>query len=92
MQSGGRFCDPHNCSEKVREIYLAQFVEREWNPHPPQTFLKWYAFQSGRGKLSSEAEEFFGHKGEVIEYSNPVTAFNTAHVYEEWQKVRRWSA
>lgn len=35
-------CSAHNCSEKVRKIHFAQFVDRGWHPHPPQEFYDWW--------------------------------------------------
>lgn len=38
-------CDQAGCNDKIRELHRAQFVDRRWNPHPPQKFDLWWRTQ-----------------------------------------------
>src|SRR5205823_12840261 len=35
-------CDEHGCSEKQRKNHFDMMVNRAWNPHPSQDFVKWW--------------------------------------------------
>lgn len=40
-----RLCEESGCSAKIAKIHFEQFVNRDWHPHPPQDFKKWWLDQ-----------------------------------------------
>jgi hypothetical protein len=70
----GRLCDKDGCSEKLRKIHFAQFVYRQWHPHPPRAFFEWW----------SRHPDNFSEGG-----SGPVIAFNAKCYYEQFCEARQ---
>jgi hypothetical protein len=35
-------CDYHECSSSQRKLHYRQYVQRRWNPHPPEQFAQWW--------------------------------------------------
>jgi hypothetical protein len=52
-------CDQAGCSEKIRKIHAAQFVDRRWNPHPPQSFVAWWANRPEHADSGVDASRAF---------------------------------
>lgn len=38
-------CEEHGCSDKIKKLHSAQYVDQRWNPHPPIEFRKWWKTQ-----------------------------------------------
>ena len=38
-------CREHGCSEKIAKIHAAQYVDRNWHPHPSAEFETWWKTQ-----------------------------------------------
>jgi hypothetical protein len=68
-----RLCDKAGCSDKLRKVHFAQFVERGWHPHPPQTFFDWWSRHPDNVGAGS---------------SGPVTFFNAARYYAQFCEMR----
>lgn len=68
-----RLCDEHGCSPKKRKVHFDQFVDRNWHPHPPQRFLKWFAGHADK----KESPDL-----------NPVVAFNCASYYDSYCEAK----
>ncbi len=43
-------CSRANCSEKIAKIHYDQYVNRDWHPHPPDTFTEWWRFHDDHVK------------------------------------------
>jgi hypothetical protein len=35
-------CDYHECPPKQRAVHHTQYCLKQWNPHPPEQFEKWW--------------------------------------------------
>ena len=73
-------CDQAGCNEKVAGIHHAQFVDRNWNPHPPRSFIKWWP----HGKAVCEEKS-----GEAWRHVDEVRAYNCETVRQIWTEVNQ---
>jgi hypothetical protein len=73
-------CAFHECNEKQRKIHYAQYVNRRWNPHPPQRFVRWW---NGDGPLYTEKKT-----GRAWLGVEPRIAFNCEAVREAYHEVK----
>jgi len=46
-------CDQAGCNDKIRKVHSSQYVDRGWNPHPPQRFINWWGM---KGKAITEKQ------------------------------------
>jgi hypothetical protein len=37
-----KLCDKSGCAESKRKLHFEQFVDRSFNPHPPNAFIQWW--------------------------------------------------
>lgn len=51
-------CEQHGCREKITKIHMAQYVDRNWHPHPPAGFEIWWRTQQG-AKEGIDAQRAF---------------------------------
>jgi hypothetical protein len=68
-----RLCDRAECSAKMRKLHFDQFVYRDWHPHPPQSFIDWFA----------RHPDNIGEGG-----SGPVAFFNCQRYYDQFCEAR----
>jgi len=38
-------CEEAGCKPKVAALHRDQYVNRRWDPHPPQDFVRWWHSQ-----------------------------------------------
>lgn len=36
-------CEQAGCNETMRKKHFAEYVDKGWHPHPPQTFRNWWS-------------------------------------------------
>ena len=75
-------CAVHECSEKIRKIHREQYVNRRWNPHPPQRFIAWWA---GDGP-----EHSYRNTGRAWDGVSAVVAFNCEAVREVYREAKSY--
>ena len=74
-------CAVYECPLNIRKIHFQQYVNRRWNPHPPQRFLKWWA---GSGVLFTEKRTC--HAWALV---GAVDAFNCEVVREAYREAKQ---
>lgn len=75
-------CDQKGCNDKIRRIHTVQYVDRRWNPHPPQRFVNWW----GSGGLKETEKQTNRSWGDI----DAVRAFNTEAVRQIYQEAKEF--
>ena len=75
-------CDQHGCNDKIQKLHHAQFVDKGWNPHPPQAFINWW------GSIGIKATEKATGRGwgEI----DAIRAFNCEAVREVYREAKNF--
>ena len=75
-------CDQHGCKEKAQKIHQAQYVDRRWNPHPPQSFVNWWGL-SGKEMTEKKTDQSY-------QDIDAIRAFNCESVREVYREVKQY--
>lgn len=75
-------CEQAGCSEKIQKIHKAQYVDRRWNPHPPQTFCDWWFSVGGKQTEKRTGRAWVG--------IDAIRAFNCEAVRETYRESKKF--
>lgn len=72
-------CEQAGCSKKIAAIHFDQYVDRHWNPHPPQQFMAWWDSPNTANHMAKET-------GRAWDGVKPVVAYNCQAVRDVYLK------
>ena len=81
-------CEQAGCSDKIQKIHHAQYVDRKWNPHPPQRFVNWWGAE-GWKRTEKKTDRAWSVNDMPIDC---VRAFNSEAVREVYQEAKQIGA
>jgi hypothetical protein len=75
-------CDQHGCNDKIHKVHTAQYVDRGWNPHPPQHFANWWG-SVGKEMTEKKSENSW-------QDIDSIRAFNCETVREVYREAKQF--
>lgn len=79
-------CAVHECSEKIRKIHRDQYVNRRWNPHPPERFVNWWK-ELGWLQTEKKSERGWSISDEPIDAARAFNCEAVREVYKEAKEI-----